>query len=48
MVACMCFPLLPETKRVANEIAETEREGGGGGSLINAERENNPIGSGFI
>lgn len=42
----MCFPLLPETKRVANEIVGRQREGGE--EAINAEREDNPIGSAFI
>lgn len=48
MVACMCFPLLPETKRVANEIVERQRDREKEGVAINAEREDNPIGSAFI
>lgn len=48
MEACMCFPLLPETKRVANEIVGRQREREKEGVVINAEREDNPIGSAFI
>lgn len=35
MEACMCFPLLPETKRVANEIVERQREREKEGVVIN-------------
>lgn len=47
MVACMRFPPVPETKRVANEIVGRGREGGRR-VAVNAEREDNPIGSAFI
>lgn len=45
MEACVRFPKLPETKRVANEISDRQ---GGRRAAVNPKREDNPVGSAVI